>query len=202
MIAEEETVELFWEDGINQKGTQEQRNIVIIQHSKSRPLRKSKNWQERREEVTYIPIQVPPREFSYKGPMINHVIKEPLDGWNNETYSEEGTRYSVEYIPKLGQDAIANLKVFVKRKYISNNLVIRSGFEREIIRESQQLNSSDEMIHQHEIVKQIAQNSIDLKHHNLENLNGFQESINDFEKMKSTITAELTQSINAKKSYR
>lgn len=187
-----EQVDLYWEDGINEKG-------VIYQQQTVSTETRSKNWygrvkKKRSSKIVNTPIpRVIPRDFIYSGPPIEKIEKEPADLqlWSNEILSEDRKSFSVHFESSMGQDAIARVKIYVRRESRPDHIEVLRGFEDDKLKLLERLNRIEASIRQHAAIKTIAERSLNTQVEKMSSLENHQNELENYENIKRNLEQQV-----------
>ncbi len=190
-----EIPDLYWEDGVNEKGIEDRPRIETRTLTKTTGAlfwKKTKTHTESYTVIDKIPLVIP-RHFQYIGPTVETVVKTPPDSpcWSNEKFEEENRKYSIHYESKLGEDAVANVKVYVKRKNKPDEIASRGALDSEHRSEVVELSRLEESIRTHLVLREMAQRNAEAKKHDLAWIEEQKISLKDFQERKGILDEKL-----------
>lgn len=161
---EGEREELYWSDPFEQKGINlETVNITTNSWKKSGFLGfggSSGTTESRHVAYDRRPID---KDFRYRGPEIARIEKTPSDPryWSNEV--REVNVYSIHYRTGDGEDANAELKIFVKKKHSPEHISKKLELTQNIALENQRIADLKTQIHQANMRQQTAQHGLEIQ---------------------------------------
>lgn len=178
MDREGEEVTAYWHDGIDQEGiniesvttvteTWEKSGFFIFGGSSGSNTKTTKTYDKRAIS----------RDFAYRGPEIDHIVKNPADGscWTNE--NQDATSYSVHYETGKGEAANARIEIFVKKKFLPEEIHKGLGLVQEKATENANIYDLGRQIGEHEGRMHAARLALNDSGNKIERLAEYQRSL-------------------------
>jgi energy-coupling factor transporter ATP-binding protein EcfA2 len=186
---EETKVEEYWSDEIDQE--------AWLIHTKTTLYYEGfYEFNDRQTVIDTYDGRAIEKNFKYKGPKIQKIIKTPSDYkfWSEEEQSDDS--YFIKYTSAKGKPAKASIKVFVEKKYCPEHIYKLSGYEKE--RNNQlinRFNTVKSIVKCNEIIFQ-AESMLQSKGTILEKIEDYRKSIQGIEKIKNDCIEELNSTLN------
>jgi energy-coupling factor transporter ATP-binding protein EcfA2 len=191
-------VEEYWSDDIDQEAWLiETKNRTTTTHETDEPWYKFKSDSKTTtvsESSTYDARAIE-KNFNYKGPKIQKIVKTPSDDkcWSEEKESDNS--YFIKYTSGKGEPAKASVKIFVEKKYFPEHIYQLSGYDTEINIQLSNKNKTIESISKCKEVMFQAESMLQSKGTILEKIEDYKNSIKEFEKTKNKYIEELNSTL-------
>lgn len=178
MDQEGENVESYWTDAIDQEGINIE-SITTVERSWDSSGFLGIGADSGSEKTTdkKVDKRSIERDFNYRGPEIDHIVKDPTNGnyWSNE--NQTSNAYSIRYTTGKGEPAKASITVFVKKKHFPEQVHQRLGLVQEIGAERVRIHDLSTQINEQERRKHAAQLALNTSGNKIERLKEYERGL-------------------------